>query len=79
MFVKKKGNITFNVRLFFSVEDDECITPDANCDPNAKCINTVGSFRCECNEGWLGNGTSCHGWIYFLFSHMKHIQKLSQK
>ena len=27
------------------------------------CINTEGSYRCDCPEGWrlLGNGRSCQG------------------
>ena len=26
---------------------------------NANCTNTEGSYRCVCNEGYDGNGTSC--------------------
>ena len=45
--------------LFFSCADiDECQTYDCP-DANAECINTVGSFRCECSEGFTGNGTVC--------------------
>ena len=29
------------------------------CDENARCIDTVGSYRCICKSGYNGNGTSC--------------------
>ena len=34
-----------------------------NCDSNAKCIDTEGSYNCSCNSGFFGNGTSgqCSG------------------
>ena len=40
---------------------NECIVDTNNCDVNAACINTVGSFLCECNPGFSGDGTSCQG------------------
>ena len=30
-----------------------------NCDVNAQCVNTDGSFDCTCNPGYFGNGTTC--------------------
>ena len=32
-----------------------------NCNPQATCTNTVGSFTCACNPGYSGNGVSCSG------------------
>jgi len=29
----------------------------SNCDSNAACINTLGSFKCKCNKGFIGDGT----------------------
>ena len=39
---------------------DECEDPTLNnCDVNAMCINTSGSFSCMCNNGYFGSGTDC--------------------
>ncbi len=44
---------------------DECLESIHNCDANANCINTAGSFGCECHHGYnsSGNGREgeCHG------------------
>ena len=32
-----------------------------NCDENADCINTDGSFECVCNPGYTGDGKDCEG------------------
>ena len=29
------------------------------CDLNAACTNVVGSYKCECLEGYIGDGMSC--------------------
>lgn len=39
---------------------DECASNEGNdCDANAICIDTPGSFTCTCSQGWRGNGTTC--------------------
>lgn len=38
---------------------NECLDGTHNCDTNATCANTIGSFVCACNVGYVGNGTSC--------------------
>ena len=38
---------------------DECATNTDNCDTNATCTNTEGSFTCDCNGGFTGDGTTC--------------------
>ncbi|CAB4026667.1 neurogenic locus Notch -like, partial [Paramuricea clavata] len=39
---------------------DECSHALANeCDINANCTNTPGSYNCQCHVGWTGNGKVC--------------------
>ena len=38
-------------------EIDECLSDP--CDDNATCTNTPGSYICECNTGYSGNGLTC--------------------
>ena len=34
---------------------------DSPCSNNAECKNTEGSFTCECNSGFDGDGFNCIG------------------
>ncbi|MEO1339510.1 MAG: calcium-binding EGF-like domain-containing protein, partial [Myxococcota bacterium] len=38
---------------------DECTTTSVGCDVNATCVNQPGSFACQCNDGFMGDGTTC--------------------
>ncbi|XP_072016916.1 microfibril-associated glycoprotein 4-like [Amphiura filiformis] len=38
---------------------DECTVDSDNCDENAACANTVGSFTCSCNTGYNEVGITC--------------------
>ena len=41
---------------------DECSRPDTNqCDSNALCNNTEGSYVCSCLNGYQGDGRNCTG------------------
>ncbi|CAH3192561.1 unnamed protein product, partial [Porites evermanni] len=42
---------------------NECVTNVHNCDVNAFCNNTEGSYNCTCSPGYTGNGTSCNGYF----------------
>jgi len=41
------------------VDKDECEEKSDNCDKNAQCTNTLGSFSCACNDGYSGDGQTC--------------------
>ncbi|XP_016321198.1 CD97 antigen-like isoform X2 [Sinocyclocheilus anshuiensis] len=42
-YVKRSGNC---------VEDNECVSQPSICGKNARCFNTVGSYYCQCHEGF---------------------------
>ena len=42
---------------------DECQLGRDDCDENAECTNTLGSYVCTCKEGYSGDGTACIGKI----------------
>lgn len=50
---------------------NECVASTNPCSENGKCINLLGSFRCECSEGW--EGLTCE--ISKLTSHADINQK----
>jgi len=41
--------------LFKHTDIDECALKVARCAKNAACINTPGSYRCECQDGYQLN------------------------
>lgn len=51
--------------FFFSFECtdiEECASVVTNeCDPNAWCTNTEGSYSCRCIRGFKGDGKNCTG------------------
>ena len=44
----------------YPLDIDECLVTN-ECDPNASCENTNGSFICQCKIGFTGDGSSCSG------------------
>ena len=38
---------------------NECALGLDNCNANAACADTEGSFACTCNQGYEGNGVTC--------------------
>ena len=65
---------------------DECLT--SPCDTNANCTNAVGSYTCQCQDGYTGDGLSCAGkrllkvanWVvepkyYWKMSCMSHVHE----
>ena len=51
----------YNAVLLPLPDDDECTDGSNNCNKNAICDNTVGSFTCTCKEGYSGDGVDCDG------------------
>ena len=51
---------------------DECLeSKGTKCDVNAWCTNTEGSYKCNCNAGFTGNGFNCSGEIAEVMRHTK--------
>ena len=57
--------MTFCIFIIFLLDINECNNlEDNNCHKNAICTNTNGSFTCQCENGYTGNGTTCNGkWL----------------
>ena len=47
--------------LPISTDINECEQGLHTCHPNAVCVNSVGSFTCQCSDGFQGNGRTCTG------------------
>ena len=71
---------------FLIADKNECERGKHNCDANATCKNTEGSFVCTCKPGYSGNGVNCTGenntsvfFIMNLFSNQLHLSRLKAK
>ena len=51
---------------FYIISDvDECSQSVSVCHQHAECTNTIGSYSCQCKQGFLGDGTqNCAGACY---------------
>ena len=47
--------------IFFITDRNECNTTNHGCHVNATCNNFDGSYFCQCNQGFSGNGKNCTG------------------
>lgn len=64
------------VMRFFSSDIDECSTSICQ---NGRCLNTVGSFHCECSPGFeLGSdGRSCLGKLEWYNRARRHVKDVT--
>ena len=51
--------------LTIIVDVNECTEETDNCDDDATCTNTNGSFVCTCHQGYSGNGVTCLGMFFY--------------
>ena len=45
------------------LDADECTLGTHTCHKHATCSNTDGSYTCQCEVGYTGDGFSCEGKI----------------
>ena len=50
--------------LSFLIDINECAEGRNNCNENATCMNTFGSFECTCKVGFTGDGVNCTSKIW---------------
>ena len=43
----------------YFLDVDECAEGSRDCDVNAYCNNTIGSYTCMCKATYFGNGKNC--------------------
>ena len=49
------------LHIILSLDIDECTSGTSNCKANAHCINTIGSYKCVCDTGYIGHCEACEG------------------
>ena len=59
--VSSASNGKYAINPMHSSDIDECTAGTHNCDTNAACTNTPGSFTCTCNQGYTGDRVMCTG------------------
>ena len=60
--INKKIIVNTNSVKIAILDIDECSNNTFNnCDLQANCTNTEGSYNCTCFKGYAGNGTNCTG------------------
>ena len=52
-------------KILLSSDINEC-NIQSPCHANATCNNTEGSYTCECNDGFTGDGFTCDGMVMYI-------------
>ena len=52
--------------LIIFIDIDECVSNP--CDSKATCTNEIGTFTCECDAGYEGNGITCQGIFFIMYN-----------
>ena len=50
------GKMLSTSLIYTNADINECDQDLDNCDINAECSNTIGSYNCTCNTGYKGTG-----------------------
>ena len=53
--------------LWISLDVNECEVYDSLCALNATCSNTIGSYQCNCDTGFTGDGSFCSELNHIVF------------
>ena len=64
LFWTLNGSLSDILHISFIPDIDECSSAN-ECDQNASCHNTKGSYNCTCKDGFEGVGKNCSGKILF--------------
>ena len=51
----------FIMYSFSGIDIDECMTGNYTCHQNQNCINTLGSYDCQCFQSYAPDGENCTG------------------
>lgn len=67
--------------LFTFSDVNECAVNTHTCSLYANCLNTQGSFKCRCKQGYKGNGLQCSGKQHLVMASqlfpIKHVVHVS--
>ena len=66
--------------IFLLIDNDECANANP-CSDQEKCVNTLGSYRCGCDEGRrliMNSRTQCEG-THKLIIHIQKMQRHLRK
>ena len=73
MLILAVGHYTFIICSFLDV--NECLEANS-CDVNATCINKIGTYDCQCNVGFSGNGFNCSSKSVHRYSSTHQVRQI---